>query len=166
MAEDIRMNKFQTATDADYFYAEDRDGNQVKIKKDVVSNLLKELIPTYGYTRFIPNQGRWQRILNMSSPGECFLSFLYTGGSYTNAEVCSFIVNIMWGAQKQLIANRISSNRGASPVSFRYKFAENNLKIWINGTYTAQGAALINLSSEQIPFEFEREDPPSDSVEA
>ncbi len=31
--EDRRMNDFDPATNADYFYAEDKDGNQIKVLK-------------------------------------------------------------------------------------------------------------------------------------
>lgn len=41
MAEDIRMNKFQIATDADYFYVELADGSQGKIKKSDLVELMR-----------------------------------------------------------------------------------------------------------------------------
>lgn len=46
MAEqDIKMNRFQTVTDASYIYAEAANGSQVKIKK---SDLLGELFQNRG----------------------------------------------------------------------------------------------------------------------
>lgn len=162
---DVAMNTFPVVTDAAYIYAEAGDGSQVKIKKSDLANMIKALIPTFGYVTYYPDISRWKRILDMNLPGEYFLTFLYSGGSYTNAEACCFIVNIMKGADKQVTATRISGNSAIGQVFFRYKFSGDNLKIWINGTYTAAGGALINLSSINLLFQMVGENPPSDAIQ-
>ena len=161
---DVPMNTFPQVTGAEYIYAEAADGSQVKIKGSDLANVIKALIPTFGFVTYYPDFGRWRCILDMDLNGEHFLAFLYSGGSYTNAEACCFIVNIMKGANKEVTATRISGNSAIGQVFFCYKFSGNNLKIWINGTYSASGGALINLSSIHLPFKMIAENPPSDAI--
>lgn len=161
---DIEINNVRTVQNVDYITGTLANGDLVKIKKSDLVELIKNSIPTFGYTTCYPDMKRWKRILNMNITGEKFLSFLYSGGSFTDAESCCFIVNIIKGSRSGVVSTRISGNASIGGVAFVYKFSDDNLKIWISGAYTAMGSALINLSSEQLHFEMLQEDPPSDAI--
>lgn len=143
------------------------DGQQLTMNVRDLAKVIKPLIPTHGYFQCLPISGnRWRRILklDLTAIGEVYSSFLYTGGSYTNSESCCMIVNIMIGDANQIVATRISGNEYKGSVTFAYKFEGRILQIWMQGTYSASGSTLMNLSSLNLPFEQIVETPPDEAI--
>lgn len=164
--QDIAMNQFQVATDAEYIYAEATNGSQVKIKKSDLASALKGYLGIIEQKAIAGTVGnKWYRIMEFESGYNAI--FILSLCTYINQPqlliagcVLSYEVNRRQTDFNKLAGGTIENEFSAG---IKYKFENNKLVIWSKGS-SANRSYIYMLSGEASAYPMTEETPPDDAI--
>lgn len=92
---DKKMNDFPAAADGAFVYAEDANGNQIKISKADLASVVAELLNSksdVGIKTILPNNGNIAKILQVQQYGR--VTILLSHNSYSNTQTVIALVTV------------------------------------------------------------------------